>query len=237
MARFTLTPIARWVSMHASVGSLILPIAVFANEPAGRIMFVHGNATIERNSEQITAERGSDIFAGDTFRTQSASTLQIRYSDGGTKAIQPETTYTLESYDNNQENPQASEQSGELLKGGLRAITGAIGRSAPENVSHATPVATMGIRGTSFQILHIPRGSIPPLPGMPTGSYLYVESGMLVMNTDAGERLVRPGDVVFSSAADKAPQLLADGISIFEQLEEQRSKMGPTDSDRDSDRD
>lgn len=205
MARFTQHPIARWVSLHASVGSLILPMAVLADAPAGRVMFIHGNATIERDGERSDAERGDDIFAGDTFRTQSASTLQIRYSDGGTKALQPETTYTLESYDDNQENPEESELSGELLKGGLRAITGAIGHNAPENVSHKTPVATMGIRGTSFQILHVPEGSMPPLPSMNTGSYLYVESGMLSMNTDAGERLARPGDVVLPQPLTPRP--------------------------------
>ncbi|EHJ93711.1 FecR family protein [Vreelandella boliviensis] len=231
MARFTQHPIARWVSLHATVGSLMIPMAVWANTPAGQVMFVHGNASIEREGERTTAERGDDIFAGDTFRTQSASTLQIRYSDGGTKAIQPESTYTLESYQNNTEHPDTSEQSGELLRGGLRAVTGLIGRNAPANVSYKTPVATMGIRGTSFQLVHVPEGKTPPLPGMATGSYLYVESGMLSMSTDAGERIVRPGQVVFSATADAIPEFLADGIAIFKQLEDQRREQTSQDDE------
>ncbi|MBT2786851.1 MULTISPECIES: FecR domain-containing protein [unclassified Halomonas] len=225
MARFIQHSIARWVSLHATVGSLVIPMVVWANTPAGKVMFIHGNASIERDGERIAAERGDDIFAGDTFRTQSASTLQIRYSDGGTKAIQPESTYTLESYNEDQENPEESVQSGELLRGGLRAVTGLIGRNAPENVSHKTPVATMGIRGTSFQLVHVPEGEAPPLPGMATGSYLYVESGMLSMRTDAGERIVRPGQVVFSATLDATPEFLVDGIAIFEQLEDQRRQQ------------
>ncbi|MCA1773285.1 MAG: FecR domain-containing protein [Halomonas sp.] len=234
MARFTKHPIARWVSIHASVGSLIIPMAVWANNPAGEIMFIHGDASIERDGERTAAERGDDIFAGDTFHTESASTLQIRYSDGGTKAIQPESTYTLESYNEDPDNPEDSEQSGELVRGGLRAVTGLIGRNAPENVSHKTPVATMGIRGTSFQLVHVPEGETPPIPGMATGSYLYVESGMLSMSTDAGERIVRPGQVVFSAAADATPEFLADGLAIFEQLEEQRREQTRQDGETSS---
>ncbi|QNI01948.1 FecR domain-containing protein [Halomonas sp. SH5A2] len=235
MARFTQHPLARWVSLHATVGSLVIPMVVWANAPAGKVMFIHGDASIERDGERTAAERGEDIFAGDTFRTQSASTLQIRYSDGGTKAIQPESTYTLESYNKNEENPEESEQSGELVRGGLRAVTGLIGRNAPENVSHKTPVATMGIRGTSFQLVHVPEGEKPPIPGMATGSYLYVESGMLSMSTDAGERIVRPGQVVFSAAADATPEFLTDGLAIFEQLEEQRREQTRQDDENPSD--
>ncbi|MGM0521611.1 MAG: FecR family protein, partial [Pseudomonadota bacterium] len=147
MVCFHKRPLARFTSL--SLGSLaLLPLPSFADTPAGRVMFVHGDASIERDGERIPAERGADFFAGDTFHTAQASTLQLRYSDGGTKAIRPGSSYTLERYELDEDSPEDSEQSGELLRGGLRAITGAIGRNAPENVSHSTPVATMGIRGT-----------------------------------------------------------------------------------------
>ncbi|MDR5906175.1 hypothetical protein [Franzmannia qiaohouensis] len=219
MSLFAKPPLSHCLSL--GIGSFaLLPMLAYADTPAGQVMFVHGSATIERNGERIAAERGADFFAGDTFHTAGASTLQLRYSDGGTKAIRPDSSYTLERYELDDDSPEDSAQGGELVRGGLRAITGAIGRDAPDNVTNSTPVATMGIRGTSFQMLHVPEQGIPSLPDVEAGSYLYVESGLLVMSTAAGETLVRPGQVYFSPALDEPPRLVPGGIAIFEQLEE-----------------
>ncbi|AMD01038.1 FecR family protein [Halomonas chromatireducens] len=219
MSLFAKPPLSYFLSLSVG-GFALLPVFVHADTPAGHVMFVHGDATIERDGERIPAERGADFFAGDTFHTADASTLQLRYSDGGTKAIRPGSTYTLERYELDDDSPEESAQGGELVRGGLRAITGAIGRNAPDNVTNSTPVATMGIRGTSFQMLHIPEEGSPSLPGVKAGSYLYVESGLLVMSTDAGETLVRPGQVFFSPERGEPPRLVPGGVSIFEQLEE-----------------
>ncbi|SDO25988.1 FecR family protein [Vreelandella arcis] len=228
MAIFHKHSLARATSLSLSSLAL-LPFPTFADTPAGRVMFVHGDATIERDGKRFKAERGDDIFAGDTFHTAQASTLQLRYSDGGTKALRPESTYTIERYVLDEEVPDNSTQGGELLRGGLRAITGAIGKNAPENVEYSTPVATMGIRGTSFQMLHIPDGGSPSLPRLESGSYLYVESGLIAMSTDIGETFVRPGQVFFTPALSAAPQLLPDGLSIFEALDENSPQASPDD--------
>ena len=76
MACFHKHPLARVTTI--GLGSLaLLPFPSFADTPAGRIMFVHGDATIERNGQRLPAERGDDFFAGDTFHTAQASTLQL----------------------------------------------------------------------------------------------------------------------------------------------------------------
>ena len=144
MSLFAKPPLSHCLSL--GIGSFaLLPMLAYADTPAGQVMFVHGSATIERNGERIAAERGADFFAGDTFHTEGASTLQLRYSDGGTKAIRPDSSYTLERYELDDDSPEDSAQGGELVRGGLRAITGAIGRDAPDNVTNSTPVATMAI--------------------------------------------------------------------------------------------
>ncbi|MGS2742362.1 FecR family protein [Halomonas sp. LS-001] len=197
----------------------LFPFAAFAEMPAGRIMFVHGNAFIEREGTRQPAARGDEFYPGDTFHTAEASTLQLRYSDGGIKALRPSSSYTLTRYVLDEQTPQDSTKSGELVRGSLRAISGAIGRQTPDNVSYSTPVATMGIRGTSFQLLHIPDEGYRGLPGTAPGSYLYVETGLLAMSTTAGQTLVQPGQVFFSPAQEVAPRLLPEGIQLFEQLD------------------
>ena len=219
MACFHKHSLARLTSLGLT-SLAMLPYPTFADTPAGRVMFVHGDASIERDGERTPAKRGDDFFSGDTFHTAQASSLQLRYSDGGTKALRPDSTYTIERYALDEEHPENSVQRGELIRGGLRAITGAIGHATPQNVNYRTPVATMGIRGTSFQLLHVPDGGSPTLPGVESGSYLYVETGLIAMSTDAGDTLVRPGQVFFTPALNSAPRLLPNGIAIFEQLEE-----------------
>lgn len=51
-----------------------------------------------------------------------------------------------------------------LLKGSLRAITGAVGKRVPANVTFSTPVATMGIRGTVIGLIYVPPEGLPELP-------------------------------------------------------------------------
>jgi hypothetical protein len=57
-----------------------------------------------------------------------------------------------------------------LLKGGFRAVTGAIGKRNHSSVTYKTAVATIGIRGTDFEVadcsLGCPDLSIKPKPGL-----------------------------------------------------------------------
>ena len=39
-----------------------------------------------------------------------------------------------------------------LVKGGLRAVTGAIAKREPESYKVKTPVATLGVRGTEYYL-------------------------------------------------------------------------------------
>ena len=212
---------------------VMLSWSALAQTPAGQVMFVHGSASIERGDERIPAERGAEFYAGDTFHTEPASTLQLRFTDGGTQAIRPDSSFTLDRYELASEAPEDSVKQGELIRGGLRAITGAIGSNAPDNVTYKTPVATMGIRGTSFQLLHYPEDVGDGAPETGTGSYLYVETGLLEMSSDVGDRLVRPGQVFLTVTPDSPPQFVPGGVEIFEQLDEALppAEDGNTDTD------
>lgn len=224
--------------VSALIAGLVMTLStgsVLASTPVGVLAFTHGEVTLRSGTEAPRpAQRGSEVFPGDTVETGRAASAQIRFTDGGTTAMRPQTVYRIDDYVFSQETPEASRKRSELVRGGLRVITGAIGDAAPGNVRYDTPVATMGIRGTIFQLLHVDpeAGAMfdSPFncwtqPGVKCwtggeewfdyGTYLKVESGAVGMTTGVGTIVLGPGDVSFAAAADRQPILRPPANKLF----------------------
>lgn len=93
--------------------------------------------------------KGSILNAGDTVKTAEGR-AQIRFTDGGYTSLQPQTEFRIDDYEYQNKKPEQSRGFFSLLKGGLRTITGAIGRLRKKSYQLRTPVATIGIRGTEY---------------------------------------------------------------------------------------
>ena len=77
-----------------------------------------------------------------------------------------------------------------LLKGGMRSVTGLLGRRNPGRASYTTPTATIGIRGTHFGALVCNNdcANVPTPTGAPPGNGLHVDvaDGRIVVTSAAG---------------------------------------------------
>ena len=93
--------------------------------------------------------KGSRLYTGDTVLT-AMGRAQIRFSDGGYTSLQPDTEFRIDEYDFDGSESESSRGFFSLLKGGLRTITGVIGRLNKKAYKLVTPVATIGIRGTEY---------------------------------------------------------------------------------------
>jgi hypothetical protein len=93
--------------------------------------------------------KGSTLDAGDTVRTAKGR-AQIRFTDGGYTSLQPNTEFRIDDYHYDTKRKEESVGLFSLLKGGLRTITGAIGKIRKKAYQLRTPVATVGIRGTEY---------------------------------------------------------------------------------------
>lgn len=118
--------------------------------PAARVEFSTGNAIAtgpDGNARKLS--KGTEINAGDTINTADGR-AQLRFTDGGLMSLSPDTEFRVDeySYDGKQDGNEKSFFN--LVKGGLRAITGVIGHTNKKNYKLNTPVATIGIRGTEF---------------------------------------------------------------------------------------
>ena len=95
---------------------------------------------------------GDLVRQGDTVITGAASSAVLKFEDGQIAALTANSRMAITAY---QYNP--STQSGNvllsLIDGGMRAITGLIGRRTPDNVAYRAATATIGIRGTDVTIV------------------------------------------------------------------------------------
>ena len=135
----------------AALVSLALPASSLAS--AGRVDFAIGQVTsIDKDGKQRRLVKGSRINNGDTIKT-ARGRAQLRFSDGGYSSLAPNTEFRIDDYSDSKEEG-ASRSFFSLLKGGLRTITGAIGKLRKKAYRLTTPVATIGIRGTEYVAIY-----------------------------------------------------------------------------------
>ena len=128
--------------------TLFLSNASYAQMLAGKVIFTQGQP-VAINTEGNTRElvRGSEVYSGDRLITDSGR-LQLSMVDGAFISVQPESEYQIENYSYSGSPDGTENATYTLIKGGIRAVTGLIGRQNPEAYKVNTAVATIGIRGT-----------------------------------------------------------------------------------------
>lgn len=118
---------------------------------AAHIDFATGAVTaINSAGAQRPLVKGAEISNGDTIRTGDGGRAQVRFSDGALISLQPTTEFRIDSYEYSKQPTGQEKGFFSLLKGGMRTITGLIGRSNRDNYKVTTSVATIGIRGTEY---------------------------------------------------------------------------------------
>lgn len=129
--------------------SLLFINNINAAEAAAKVLFAQGQVEATSNDDTRALNKGDDIFAADSIATGASSKVQMRFTDGGMLALRANTVFAVSSYVSPDEQQEGS-LSFRLVTGGLRTVTGSIGKTNPENYEIKTSVATLGIRGTEF---------------------------------------------------------------------------------------
>jgi len=121
-------------------------------QPAGTVTFKIGEVSITHNDKTITqAAKNDPLNAGDTIETKDGR-LQLALIDGGKVSLQPNTIYRINKYEFSGKEDGSEYGFTELIKGGLRTISGLIGHKNRDRYQLKTAVATIGIRGTEFTV-------------------------------------------------------------------------------------
>jgi hypothetical protein len=138
-------------TIAAAVMALCASSQVLA-ESAGRVLALAGSATIERAGQQLPLKPGAMVESGDVLAVGDASTLQVRFTDESVVALRANSQFKIENYQFNK-NADTDRSLLGLLKGGMRTITGLIGKANQKNYLVQTATATIGIRGTHFSVV------------------------------------------------------------------------------------
>ncbi|WP_444844371.1 FecR family protein [Duganella caerulea] len=92
----------------------------------------------------------SEVESGDTLVTEKNTYALVKFIDNSEITLKPATTFKVENFSYDAGKPEADNASFSLVKGGLRSVTGLLGKRNKEKFAMKTPSATIGIRGTTF---------------------------------------------------------------------------------------
>lgn len=122
---------------------------------AGLTLMARGNVTATTTDTQQSRglSRKAPVFNIDQVSTGAQSQAQFRMLDGALLALQSDTELLISEYKAGSATEQGSVVM-ELVKGSLRTVTGSIKGDAG-NYQLKTPVGSIGIRGTTFQLSYI----------------------------------------------------------------------------------
>ena len=141
------------VATLTTVLLVISPIAPAAQQ-AAKVVYAFGQVqAIGRDGKARSLARGAPIVSGDTVQTRRGR-AQLRFSDGGFTALQPNTEYRVDDYAYEGEADGSERSFLSLIRGSVRLVTGVIGRTNKKNFRIRTSVATIGIRGTAGRLSH-----------------------------------------------------------------------------------
>jgi hypothetical protein len=160
---------------------LLAAASAWAGQVAGSVVRLSGPLLARKadGTVRVLALK-SEVESGDTLVSEKNTYAQLRFIDNSEITLRPGTTFKIEDFAYDAGKPEADSAVFSLVKGGLRSITGLLGKRNKEKFSMKTPSATIGIRGTTFVINYVP-------------SPLDAQRG-LTSTTGAGGKLARGAD-------------------------------------------
>ena len=180
----------------------------------GTVTQLSGTLSVQKSdgSVRILSQK-SEVVSGDTVNTQKDSYAQIKFSDGGMITLKPNTSVKIQDFHFKQEEPQKDSFVFGLVKGGLRAVTGLVGKRGNQDAyALGTATATIGIRGTSYgadDCITTPC----PKPGsnenLEPSVYVSVTDGEIVATNNAGSQNFLAGQFGAISDRNSRPRFLS----------------------------
>lgn len=143
----------------------LLVVAIAAAYPlaghgaAGVAQFTSGDVTVRRGAGTDALTKGKNVESGDAIVTGANGRAQVRFSDGGLVALAPNSQFNITRYADAND-PKQDSFLVDLLRGGMRAVTGLIGKRNRDNYKVTTQTATIGIRGSAFELSYGPDGTL-----------------------------------------------------------------------------
>lgn len=150
-------------------------------------------------------ETGAAVRRGDTVSTAAGASARIEFRDGEELHVRADSRIRVRKWSLPDVGP--GQRVIGLLKGGLRAISGALGNRQQDDYRTITPAATMGIRGTdySLQLCEVDECSNASGETLREGLYVGVASGEIELLNAGGDAIYGAGEYGYVASSDVAP--------------------------------
>lgn len=147
----------------------------------------------------------SAVEQGDTLVTEKKTFARIKFTDDSEMNMRPGTQLRVSQYNFDQAKPQEDKVIYNLLRGGLRAVTGLIGKRGDlDSYKLVTENAVAGVRGTTYEV----RICEDNCGSIPNGLYLFVLEGVINVSNKSGSQDVSAGQYAYVQSATSPPQIL-----------------------------
>ena len=243
--------IIRFVSGYSNfvlvfILTLMTTISVHAAEPVGVAITVKGIVAVTpKQGEAYFLEKNSSLYEGDIISSAKKSFVVLNFIDNSKVVVRQNSVFVIEGF---------SDESGQedstldLVKGGIRAVTGLIAKKNPENYQLKTSVASLGVRGTNYDALLCEEACVDENNGevlqpsvedseceirlnlntFPPGGYFKVREGIVVLTKGNQSITLKPGDVGFADerrigCLPQVPAFLDDSDGLLPDLDDFRS--------------
>ena len=185
----------------------------------GQVTHLSGVLSVRHaDGARVVLSVKSAILQGDTLITERETYARVKFVDNGEIVLRPGSEVAVSKYLYDEKEPKNDAVAIGLVKGGLRAVTGLVGKRNHEAVNFDTPTATIGIRGTHFGALFCQAdcGGIPTPSGQAPADGLHVDvaSGAILVSNAGGAQLFNAGQFGYVSGPLQPPVVVPANIGV-----------------------
>jgi len=201
--------LALWMTGSLAFAASVVGTVV---QLSGPLMAKKANGTVKVLSMK------SEVESGDTLVTEKNTYAMVKFIDNSEITLRPGTTMAIEDFNFDSGNKDNDRANFNLVKGGLRSVTGLLGKRSKEKFELKTPTATIGIRGTTFIAQYVPPlpatspspqvGPASVTPGLPPGLYVHVQDGMINLTNGGGSLNFAAGQFGFTPNLTMPPVIV-----------------------------
>ncbi|MCP4391646.1 MAG: FecR domain-containing protein [Gammaproteobacteria bacterium] len=120
----------------------------------GRVALLRGKASATEDDQNSRAlQVGAAVYERDHVHTGIKAFAVIAFNDKTRVTLSPQSAFRIEEHEFKPEQPDENNSFFSFLQGGMRLVTGLIGQLNRKSFRVGTPTATIGIRGTGFDLV------------------------------------------------------------------------------------
>lgn len=138
------------------IAALLCAASSWAAQVVGTVANLSGPLLAKKadGTSKVLAVKSS-VEQGDTLISEKDTYARIKFIDNSEITLRPNSQLKIDNFSFEEDKPEKDNAAFNLVKGGLRAVTGTLGKRNKEKFGMNTPTATIGIRGTTFIVEYV----------------------------------------------------------------------------------